>query len=211
MQVCILGATGSIGLNTLDVIRQHADDYAVFAISAHRNIEKLFELCVEFQPRYAVLVESANAQEFQGRLKAAESKTELLVGESALCDVAAHAEVDIVMAAIVGAAGLSPNLAAARAGKKVLLANKESLVMSGNLFIDAINASGAQLLPIDSEHNAIYQCLPHGYKCGDSLGREVRRLLLTASGGPFRTFDKAMLDAVTPQQACAHIRNLFFS
>lgn len=198
-QVTILGATGSIGLSTLDVIRRHPDRYQVFALTGHSRVDELAGLCREFLPQFVVV----SSEVHEARLKAlvADLDVEVLSGSSALEIVAAHDEVDLVMAAIVGAAGLLPNLAAARAGKKVLLANKESLVMSGELFMREIAQSGAKLLPIDSEHNAIFQCLPNGQFKQDS---GVEKILLTASGGPFRSFSYEQLKTVTPAQAVAH-------
>ena len=198
-QVTILGATGSIGLSTLDVIRRHPDRYQVFALTGHSRVDELAGLCREFLPQFVVV----SSEVHEARLKAlvADLDVEVLSGSSALETVAAHDEVDLVMAAIVGAAGLLPNLAAARAGKKVLLANKESLVMSGELFMREIAQSGATLLPIDSEHNAIFQCLPNGQFKQDS---GVEKILLTASGGPFRSFSYEQLKTVTPAQAVAH-------
>ena len=198
-QVTILGATGSIGLSTLDVIRRHPDRYKVFALTGHSRVDELAGLCREFLPQFVVV----SSEIHEARLKAlvADLDVEVLSGSSALETVAAHDEVDLVMAAIVGAAGLLPNLAAARAGKKVLLANKESLVMSGELFMREIAQSGATLLPIDSEHNAIFQCLPNGQFKQDS---GVEKILLTASGGPFRSFSYEQLKTVTPAQAVAH-------
>jgi 1-deoxy-D-xylulose-5-phosphate reductoisomerase len=202
-RITILGATGTIGVNTLDVIARHPDRYAVFALTARRDVDALEAQCRRWNPAYAVLVESAAARELAQRLRGAGVTTEVLAGADALCEVAAHAEVDYVMAGIVGAAGLLPNLAAARAGKRVMLANKESLVMSGQLFMDAVTASGAELLPIDSEHNAVFQCLPRNF-AGGLGGVGVERILLTASGGPFRELPLDALDAVTPAQACRH-------
>ncbi|MES2817862.1 MAG: 1-deoxy-D-xylulose-5-phosphate reductoisomerase [Pseudomonadota bacterium] len=202
-QICVLGATGSIGLSTLDVIARHPGRYRVFALSGFSRLAELQALCLLHRPRYAVVAEAAAAGALQDALRAADLPTRVLVGEAGLCEVAAHPEVDAVMAAIVGAAGLKPTLAAVEAGKKVLLANKEALVMSGALFMQAVRRSGAVLLPIDSEHNAIFQCLPTDYARGLApVG--VRRILLTASGGPFRETPLAQLDAVTPEQACAH-------
>ena len=201
--VTILGSTGTIGVNTLDVISQHPGRFQVFALTANRNVDALLAQCLAWQPRFAVMVEAGAADALREGLRAADSPTEALVGEQGLAAVAAHAEVDYVMAGIVGAAGLLPNLAAARAGKRVMLANKESLVMSGQLFMDAVREAGAELLPIDSEHNAVFQCMPSGFEQGpSSLG--VRRILLTASGGPFRTRELSELGAVTPDEACAH-------
>lgn len=202
-QITVLGATGSIGLSTLDVIGRHPERYQVFALSGFSRLVELEALCMIYRPRYAVVPDERSARHLQGGLHAAGLATRVLFGEQGLCEVAAHPEVDAVMAAIVGAAGLKPTLAAVEAGKKVLLANKEALVMSGALFIEAVRRSGAVLLPIDSEHNAIFQCLPGDYARGlEQVG--VRRILLTASGGPFRETPLAQLHEVTPEQACAH-------
>lgn len=203
-KLCVLGATGSIGLNTLDVASRHVDLYEIYAITAHSDWRSLLELCKKYRPRYAVLSSS------QARIEAGNAfdddalGVEVLFGSESLVDVASMPDVDVVMASIVGAAGLAPNLAAAQAGKKVLLANKESLVLAGKLFMDAVKASGAVLLPIDSEHNAIFQCLPSNYACGAAPNRNVTKLLLTASGGPFRTYTRSELECATPEQACAH-------
>jgi 1-deoxy-D-xylulose-5-phosphate reductoisomerase len=202
-QITVLGATGSIGLSTLDVIARHPERYRAFALTGFTRLDELKALCLRFRPRYAVVPESGAARRLEDELHAAGLATRVLAGSEGLCEVAAHPEVDAVMAAIVGAAGLRPTLAAVEAGKKVLLANKEALVMSGALFMQAVRRSGAQLLPIDSEHNAIFQCLPSGYSQGlAAVG--VRRILLTASGGPFRETSAAALAEVTPVQACAH-------
>jgi 1-deoxy-D-xylulose-5-phosphate reductoisomerase len=202
-QITVLGATGSIGLSTLDVIARHPERYQVFALSGFTRLLELEALCLRFRPRFAVVPTSAAAVALQGALHSGGVSTRVLVGEAGLCEVAGHPEVDAVMAAIVGAAGLKPTLAAVEAGKKVLLANKEALVMSGALFMQAVRKSGAVLLPIDSEHNAIFQCLPGDYARGLSqVG--VRRILLTASGGPFRQTPLEQLREVTPEQACAH-------
>lgn len=202
-QITVLGATGSIGLSTLDVIARHPERYQVFALSGFSRLVELEALCMIYRPRYAVVPDECSARHLQGGLHAAGLATRVLFGEGGLCEVAAHPEVDAVMAAIVGAAGLKPTLAAVEAGKKVLLANKEALVMSGALFIEAVRRSGAVLLPIDSEHNAIFQCLPGDYARGlEQVG--VRRILLTASGGPFRETPLAQLHEVSPEQACAH-------
>lgn len=198
----VLGATGSIGCSTLDVIRLHPEKFGVFALSAANNVDRLFEQIIEFEPRYAVMVEAPAAQELQQQLPVGHP-TEVLSGSSALEMISAHAEVHMVMAAIVGAAGLMPTLAAAKAGKRVLLANKESLVMAGPLFMQAIKEGGATLLPIDSEHNAIFQSLPHDYK-GNMAAQGIKKILLTASGGPFLGFSTAQLAQVTPAQAVAH-------
>ena len=202
-QVAVLGATGSIGLSTLDVIARHPERYQVFALSGFSRLTELEALCMIYRPRFAVVPQALAAGQLQATLRAAGLATQVLHGPEGLCQVAAHPDVDTVMAAIVGAAGLPPTLAAVEAGKKVLLANKEALVMSGALFMQAVKRSGAVLLPIDSEHNAIFQCLPGDYSRGlQQVG--VRRILLTASGGPFREMPLEQLHAVTPEQACAH-------
>ncbi|MCY1343358.1 1-deoxy-D-xylulose 5-phosphate reductoisomerase [compost metagenome] len=202
-RITVLGATGSIGLSTLDVIARHPDRYQVFALSGFSRLSELEALCLRHRPEFAVVPDADAARLLQGGLLAAGLRTRVLVGVPGLCEVAAHPEVDAVMAAIVGAAGLEPTLAAVEAGKRVLLANKEALVMSGALFMQAVRRSGAVLLPIDSEHNAIFQCLPGDYSRGlESVG--VRRILLTASGGPFREMPLQQLPDVSPEQACAH-------
>jgi len=202
--LCILGATGSIGVSTLDVAARHPHLYKVIALTANSNIHVLFEQCLAHRPQYAVVVNEEKAKEFQQKISAsAVADIKVLSGTKALEEVATLAEVDSVMAAIVGAAGLLPSLAAAKAGKTVLLANKEALVMSGDIFMDAVTASGAHLLPIDSEHNAIFQCMPAHYKTGTD-GKQVRRILLTASGGPFREMPIEKMADVTPEQAVAH-------
>nr|WP_201003812.1 1-deoxy-D-xylulose-5-phosphate reductoisomerase [Pseudomonas cichorii] len=202
-QITVLGATGSIGLSTLDVIARHPALYQVFALTGFSRLKELLALCIRHTPRFAVVPTQDVARKLQDDLAAAGLDTRVLVGEGGLCEVAAHPQVDAVMAAIVGAAGLRPTLAAVEAGKKVLLANKEALVMSGALFMQAVRQSGAVLLPIDSEHNAIFQCLPVDFSRGlSAVG--VRRILLTASGGPFRKTPLAQLHDVTPEQACAH-------
>jgi 1-deoxy-D-xylulose-5-phosphate reductoisomerase len=199
----ILGSTGSIGVSTLDVIRRHPQRYRVIALCAHNQIDRLFDQCLEFQPRFAVVRDEKLASELRERLKSATCSTQVEFGSEALVRMAELPEVDSVMAAIVGAAGLPPTLAAAVAGKKILLANKEALVMAGPVFMRAVRDSGATLLPIDSEHNAIFQSLPDDYS-GDLLKSGVRSLLLTASGGPFRNTAISDLERVTPEQACAH-------
>ncbi|MCU7649419.1 1-deoxy-D-xylulose-5-phosphate reductoisomerase [Pseudomonas piscis] len=202
-QITVLGATGSIGLSTLDVIARHPDRYQVFALTGFSRLAELLALCVRHVPRFAVVPQEAAARRLQEDLQAAGLPTRVLVGEQGLCEVASAPEVDAVMAAIVGAAGLRPTLAAVQAGKKILLANKEALVMSGALFMEAVGRSGSVLLPIDSEHNAIFQCMPRDFSRG--LGQVgVRRILLTASGGPFRQTPLAELEDVSPEQACAH-------
>jgi len=203
----ILGATGTIGVNTLDVIARHPNHFHVVALSANTNVEKLKEQCLNVAPHYAVMVDETAAEQLQHELKKSGSSTEVLSGVDSLDRIASLPEVDYVMAAIVGAAGLLPNLAAAKAGKRVLLANKESLVMSGRLFMDAVKDNGAELLPIDSEHNAIFQSMP-AYSGGNLNAQQdisgVIKILLTASGGPFRTRDLSTLEKVTPAEAVAH-------
>jgi 1-deoxy-D-xylulose-5-phosphate reductoisomerase len=202
--ICILGATGSIGVSTLDVVARHPDLYKVVALTANSNIDVLYAQCLQHQPEYAVVVDESKAVLFKDKLKGtAISGITVLSGKQALEQVATLDNVDSVMAAIVGAAGLLPSLAAAKAGKTVLLANKEALVMSGAIFMQAVSESGAQLLPIDSEHNAIFQCMPAAYKTG-AADKQVRRILLTASGGPFRQMPLEQLANVTPAQAVAH-------
>lgn len=207
-QVTILGATGTIGLQTLDVISQHKNRFSVFALTASSNVKSLFNLCQQYSPRYAVMLQEAAATELSSQLKVIGSKTIVLHGEESLCYVAAHENVHVVMAAIVGAAGLHPAMAAARAGKRVLLANKETLVMAGRLFMQAVQDGGATLLPIDSEHNAIFQVMPHQRSkevSASSLASiGVKRVLLTASGGPFRNASLDELKAVTRAQALNH-------
>ncbi|MDP2787508.1 MAG: 1-deoxy-D-xylulose-5-phosphate reductoisomerase [Pseudomonadota bacterium] len=202
----VLGATGSIGVNTLDVVARHPEKFRVIALSGQNQIEKLAQQCRQFHPRYAVVLDAAKAQALQALL--AGTDTEVLVGMEALEFVASLPEVDSVMAAIVGAAGLRPALAAARTGKRVLLANKETLVMAGQFFMQAVRDHNATLLPIDSEHNAIFQSMPAAYfqrnNNGDLKAHGVRRILLTASGGPFRTRELDTLKDITPEQAIAH-------
>ncbi len=201
--IAILGATGSIGVSTLDVLSRYPEDYRVVALTANRDARRLFEQCVQFRPDYAVLIDEQAGKEFSAWLQDADLPTELLMGKENLDKVTALSNVDYVMAAIVGAAGLLPTLAAARASKRILLANKESLVMSGKLLLDEVHANSAELLPIDSEHNAIFQCMPTNFTEGlEQTG--VTRILLTASGGPFRTTALEQLQHVTPEQACAH-------
>jgi len=199
----ILGSTGSIGTSTLDVVARHPDKYRIFALTAFRQVDLLFRQSLQFKPDFAVLLDEAAGVQLRALLREAGSTTEVLSGVDALAQVCVASEVDAVMAAIVGAAGMRPTLAAAQAGKKILLANKETLVMAGNVFMDAVRVSGSTLLPIDSEHNAIFQGLPRGYD-GDMAGSGVRRILLTASGGPFRNTPLSELQNVTPDQACAH-------
>jgi 1-deoxy-D-xylulose-5-phosphate reductoisomerase len=202
--ICILGATGSIGVSTLDVVARHAHLYKVIALTANTNITDLYEQCVTHHPEVVVVVNETKAAEFKEQLKNSPvADIQVLSGAAALEYVATLDNVDSVMAAIVGAAGLLPSLAAAKAGKTILLANKEALVMSGAIFMDAVEKSGAQLLPIDSEHNAIFQCMPAGYTSG-AQAKGVRRILLTASGGPFRQLPIEKMVDVTPAQAVAH-------
>jgi len=199
----LLGATGSIGISTLNVVSRHKDKYEIVALTANRNIELLVEQCKTWQPKYAVLADHDLAESLRTTLTSKGIDTEVLSGTEGLQYVAALPEAHYVMAAIVGAAGLLPTLAAAKAGKRVLLANKESLVMSGKLFMDTIRESGAELLPIDSEHNAIFQSMPVNFIDG-LIETGVEKILLTASGGPFRLTPIDELGSVTPEQACAH-------
>ena len=198
----LLGATGSIGASTLDVVARHPDRYRVFALTAHRAADALLALCLRHAPRYAVLSGMSEDQELRRRYAEAGCGTELLFGAAALEQVAADRECDVLMAAIVGAAGLAPTLAGANAGKRLLLANKEALVMAGPLFMSTVREHGVTLLPIDSEHNAVFQCLPQ--VAGRASTDAVRRIVLTASGGPFRSAPIERLSQVTPEQACAH-------
>ncbi len=200
-RVCILGATGSVGTSTLDVLSRHPSRFEVFALSAHSRMDELLQQCLQWRPSFAAVPQESQARALRERLQAAGLRTEVLSGAPALCDLAAHPDVDAVMAAVVGAAGLPPCLAAAKAGKRLLLANKEALVVGGALFMNAVRAGGAMLLPIDSEHSAIFQCLPEDR---GTWGARIDHILLTASGGPFRTRDPATLKDVTPEQACAH-------
>jgi 1-deoxy-D-xylulose-5-phosphate reductoisomerase len=202
-QITILGATGSIGVSTLDVLARHPERYSVYALSAQTRVDELAAQCLQFRPQRAVVGSAAAASTLSALLRAQGLDTEVEYGEAALCAIASAPEVDSVMAAIVGAAGLAPTLAAARAGKKVLLANKEALVMSGQLFLDAVQQAGAVLLPIDSEHNAVFQCLPHDYRRTPKASG-VAKVLLTASGGPFLNRAVDTLEDVTPDQACKH-------
>lgn len=199
----ILGSTGSIGKSTLDVVTRHPGRYQVVALTADKNVEKMFEQCIRFHPSYAVMLNAQSAGQLEDKLHAGGLDTRVLSGIESLEKVASLPEIDTVMAAIVGAAGIRPTLAAARTGKHILLANKETLVMAGRVFMDTLRQHHATLLPIDSEHNAIFQSLPPRFN-GDLAGSGVRRILLTASGGPFRKIDMEMLETVTPEQACAH-------
>lgn len=202
-QICILGATGTIGQHTLQVLSLHPDQFAVFALCAHHNVEKILPDCLRFQPAFAVMMDASAAQRLQQALQAHQSKTVVLSGLDAMTEMACHPQVDIVMAAIVGAAGLLPAMAAAKAGKRILLANKETLVMAGDLFMQAVRAGQAELLPIDSEHNAIFQVMPT--HTGDNLlAKGVSKIILTASGGPFRQLSQAQLEQVTLAQALTH-------
>jgi 1-deoxy-D-xylulose-5-phosphate reductoisomerase len=204
----ILGASGSIGQSTLKVLRHNPGRWQVLALTAARSVDAMLRDCLEFSPRFAVMVDEGAASDLAGRLKAHGSTTRVLSGQAALCEVAAHPDAHSVMAAIVGAAGLAPTMAAVRAGKRILLANKEALVMSGAFFMEAVREHGAELLPIDSEHNAIFQCLPVDVQrqpgfC-DLAGAGISKILLTGSGGPFRYADVGELHHVTPAQAIAH-------
>lgn len=199
--VTVLGSTGSIGTSTLDVLARHPERYKVFALTAATQVELMLAQCKQFLPRFAVMSSPVHAQQLQQQVREKGLNVQVLSGVQALCDVSTDASVDAVMAAIVGAAGLAPCLAAARAGKKLLLANKEALVVGGDLFLDAVRTGGAMLLPIDSEHSAIFQSLPED---PTTWARRVDKIVLTASGGPFRTRDPQTLAAVTPAEACAH-------
>lgn len=200
-QVSVLGSTGSIGVNTLDVLRRHPERFRVFALTASKSTDELLRQCLEFKPQYAVMVDAQCALSLQSQLRQLGSATEVLSGHDALSEVASHADVDIVMAAIVGAAGLASCIAAALAGKRLLLANKEALVVGGAVFMAAVQKGGATLLPIDSEHSAIFQSLPDARELWSET---VDKLILTASGGPFRTWSTSQIREATPEQACAH-------
>ena len=201
-RLTILGATGSIGQSTLDIVALHPDRYQIHALTANASDREMERLCRRFNPALAVMRDDASAHKLQQAI--ADLPTEVLSGEAGLTAVAAAAEVDIVVAAIVGSVGLMPTLAAVRAGKRVLLANKESLVMAGALFMEEVRRHDAELLPVDSEHNAIFQCLPAGSVGAGIAGKGVRKIVLTGSGGPFRDLDLTAFDDVTPEQACAH-------
>lgn len=201
--VTVLGSTGSVGVSTLDVIARHRDRFRVVALTAHRDVDGLFKQCLEYQPRLAVMVEEAAAKRLETLVRDSGLKTEVRTGRAALLEAAAAEDGRYVMAAIVGAAGLEATLAAVHAGKRVLLANKEALVMAGTIFMDAVRKHGVELMPIDSEHNAVFQCMPGGYRPG-AWPQGVRRILLTASGGPFRGWPQERLAEVTPAEACAH-------
>ena len=204
-RVCLLGATGSVGSSTLEVMALHPERYEVFALTAQHRVADLAALCRRWTPRFAAVATSEQATWLRGELAASPAtagpRTEVLYGAKALCELAAHPDVDSVMAAIVGAAGLPPCIAAARAGKRLMLANKEALVVGGRLFMDAVQQGGALLLPIDSEHSAIFQCLPEDRS---TWADRIAHIVLTASGGPFRTRDPATLHGITPDEACAH-------
>lgn len=200
--ITILGSTGSIGESTLDVVAQHSDKYSIFALTGCRQLKKLAQQSVQYNAKYAVVTDELSAKRLTLLIKDLKGTTEVIFGVDALSDVASSNEVDIVMAAIVGAAGLLPTLSAVKTGKKVLLANKESLVMAGSIFMSAVKRHKATLLPIDSEHNAIFQCLPQ--RNNDDQKSSVKKLILSASGGPFRTWDIQQINKATPAQACAH-------
>jgi 1-deoxy-D-xylulose-5-phosphate reductoisomerase len=200
-QIAILGSTGSIGQATLDVLALHPERFEVFALTAHSRIDSLLAQCLRWRPRFAVVADAAQARHLTDAVRGAGIATEVLAGPAALVELAAHPAVDMVMAAIVGAAGLAPCLAAARAGKRLLLANKEALVVGGALFVGAVREGGATLLPIDSEHSAIFQCLPEDRSTWQD---RIDHIVLTASGGPFRSRDPDSLTEVTPDEACAH-------
>jgi 1-deoxy-D-xylulose-5-phosphate reductoisomerase len=203
-QISILGSTGSIGVNTLDVIRAHPERFKVFALTASKQVELLAQQCIEFSPALAVIGDAQGAARLTALLLEKNSRTQVLYGPDALVNAVTDSACDTVMAAIVGAAGLVPTLAAAKAGKRVLLANKEALVMSGHLFMQAMKSGGGELLPIDSEHNAIFQCLPPRFTKAPQAALGVEELWLTASGGPFRDTPLEQLTSITPAQACAH-------
>lgn len=200
-KITVLGSTGSVGVSTLDVIRLHRDQFQVFALTANTQVEVLFNQIIEFKPIFVVMVDVAAAKRLHDLLKAHDLSVTVLSGVEALNEVAAHEDVDVVMAAIVGAAGLKPCLAAVQSGKKLLLANKETLVLGGHLFMDAVKQHHAALIPIDSEHSAVFQSLPENPK---EWPISVKKIILTASGGPFRTRDVATFHNITPEQACAH-------
>ncbi len=200
-RLTVLGSTGSIGTSTLDVVARHPDRYEIFALSAATQVEQMLAQCARFQPRFAVMASAEHARLLADKLQANGLATQVIQAPDALETIASHVEVDLVMAAIVGAAGLAPCLAAARAGKRLLLANKEALVVGGEVFMSAVKAGGATLLPIDSEHSAIFQSLPED---ASTWARRIDHVLLTASGGPFRSRDPGTLRGVTPEEACAH-------
>lgn len=202
-KITILGSTGSIGKNTLNVLQEHPHEFEVFALAAKSSVDELFLQCLKFKPRFAVMFDPVAAKRLRSLLSEQLCKTEVLSGVEGICDVASHPETDMVVAAIVGGVGLLPTFAAVKKGKRVLLANKEALVMSGSLTMSAALQSGATLLPVDSEHNAIFQCMPSNYRPGD-FPEGVRRIILTASGGPFRTLSLSEFPTITPEAAVAH-------
>lgn len=207
-KITILGATGSIGASTLSVIEHNRDDFSVYALAAHSNVDKMYQLCLKWQPEYAVMADHASALQLQKKLSFIKNPTSVLAGMDGLCEISSSPKVDMVMAAIVGSSGLLPTMAAVKAGKRILLANKESLVMSGQFFIDAAKQYGAQILPVDSEHNAIFQCLSQNVQADigycDLQANGVESILLTGSGGPFRYSDISTLPQMTPEMAIAH-------
>ena len=202
-QVTILGATGTIGCNTLDVIKRHPDLYSVFALSANTQVELLFQQCIQFKPRYVVMVDADCAERLRTKLQSQLPDVTVLAGSEALATVASHVDVDTVMAAIVGSAGLLSTYAAAKAGKRILLANKEALVVGGQLLMDEVIRGGARLIPVDSEHNALMQCMPADIDLGQ-VHTSISHVTITASGGPFRTMPLSSFASITPEQACAH-------
>ena len=201
--ISVLGSTGSIGISTLDVIAQHPERYRAVGLASNTDVEGLFKQCERFQPSVVAMADEASATELAKRLRSIGSSIEVLAGEAGVIAIAEMVDAEMVMAAIVGAAGLTPTLAAVRKGKRILLANKESLVVAGDLFMREAKAHDALVLPIDSEHNAVFQCMPQDFDQGLAT-KGVKRILLTASGGPFRTWSKEQLQSVTPEQACAH-------
>lgn len=201
--ISVLGSTGSIGISTLDVIAQHPERYRAVGLAANRDVEGLFQQCERFQPTVVAMADEASAAELAKRLASIGSSIEVLAGEAGVIAIAELTDAEMVMAAIVGAAGLTPTLAAVRKGKRILLANKESLVVAGDLFMREAKAHKASVLPIDSEHNAVFQCMPQDFEQG-LAAKGVKRILLTASGGPFRTWTNDQLKSATPEQACAH-------
>lgn len=202
-KITLLGATGSIGTSTLDIISNHSDKYQLFAACANSDVEGLFKICLEWEPSFAVMADVVAAEQLHSKVRAAGLPTEVLGGETGLVRVSEHPEVDCVVAAVVGAAGLVPTIAAARAGKRLCLANKETLVMAGQLFMQAVEEGNATLIPVDSEHSALFQSMPPGYRTG-TTPQGVEKLILTASGGPFREYSVDQLKYVTPVQAIAH-------
>jgi 1-deoxy-D-xylulose-5-phosphate reductoisomerase len=204
-KLCVLGSTGSVGTNTLDVVARHPGRFEVFALAGGRRVDELLAQCLRWRPAFAVMSDEAAAARLRAALRDALPvegvRTQVMSGEAALCEIASHPEVSVVMGAIVGAAGLAPCLAAARAGKRLLLANKEALVVGGALFMQAVEEGGATLLPIDSEHSAIFQCLPEDRS---TWAQRIDHIVLTASGGPFRERDPQTFASITPDQACAH-------